>query len=504
MLTSVVIPCHDGADDTRACLEALACSIDTGEVEVVIVDNGSRDPGALAAAAAVHRGARVLRLAANLGFAGGVNAGIEAARGEVIVVLNNDTLPGAHLLARLRRALAASPRPAMAAPVSNYVKGSALLPVGQSGSTKAGRAEIEAALAQSCGGVLQDVDSLAGLCLMFEKCLWREVGPFDVGFGLGNFEDDDFSLRVRLRGGRLVVARDAFLHHWGSKTFTALGIDYGAQLARNHAAMQAKWADDPAWQALAATQSGDVRLAGEWAARAEATHPHWPEATLFRARAAHVAGDHRAAVTLAERHLHLCPASWPGHVVRVLALLGGARLCDATRAASTALLQCYVDAAPAATLLTQLAHGLAAHREYAAARQALAAALELAPSAERHELLGSFCMAAGDLAAAEAAFAAAVAAGGEAARVRLGVCQWQLGRPAAALRSLAHAVTAVPSDERARTALGEALVCCAAAGIDTADAQQALAKAGVWVESPTPVTAARLPPAPAARRAGQR
>ena len=72
--------------------------------------------------------------------------------------------------------------------------------------------------------MLQDVESLAGLCLMFDRTTLEALGGFDEVFGLGNFEDDDLSLRARLRGGRLVVVRSAFVHHRGSRTFKALGV----------------------------------------------------------------------------------------------------------------------------------------------------------------------------------------------------------------------------------------------------------------------------------------
>ena len=83
---------------------------------------------------------QLLRLPYNLGFAGGVNRGLAAARGDVMVVLNNDTMVAPTMLARMLRAREAQPRPTLLAPVSNYVKGAAHLPVGQRGADAAGRA----------------------------------------------------------------------------------------------------------------------------------------------------------------------------------------------------------------------------------------------------------------------------------------------------------------------------------------------------------------------------
>jgi hypothetical protein len=67
------------------------------------------------------------------------------------------------------------------------------------------------------------------------------VGGFDTRFGIGNFEDDDHNLRCRLAGYTLWIADGAFLHHEGSATFKALGIDYSLNIERNLQLMLEKW-----------------------------------------------------------------------------------------------------------------------------------------------------------------------------------------------------------------------------------------------------------------------
>lgn len=478
MLTSVVIPCLDRADDTRECLAALAAQRDAGDVEVILVDNGSKDPVALRAAARTFPRVTLLRLEHNLGFAGGVNRGLRVAQGDVLVVLNNDTMPAPCMLARMRRAFAATPRPAMTAPVSNYVKGSALVAVGSRGESSEGRARLDDELGAACGDVLQDVDFLSGLCLMFERELVDRVGGFDEAFGLGNFEDDDLSLRVRLVGGRLVIVRDAFLHHWGSRTFEQLGIDCRAQIAANQRVMDRKWQHDPAWAAIHAAAAGDTGRAGELAVLALAQHPHWPEGQLLIADAHRARGEFGTAAEHAARFLQACPASWTGHVVLVLALLGDGRLREATRAAHRALSNCYAAPAPAAQLLDCVAQACIARGERAAARQAIAAALEIEPSGTRFCQLGTLHFADGQQADAVHAFSAGARQGHIESAVNLGLCQWQGGQGGAGLRTLTDAVLQAPNDARARAALAAALQACASAGADVSGARAALALVG--------------------------
>jgi len=67
------------------------------------------------------------------------------------------------------------------------------------------------------------------------------VGNFDERFGLGLCEDNDFCLRVRKAGYRLVCAGDTFIHHYQSATFRVNGIDRAKMLQANLARLRAKW-----------------------------------------------------------------------------------------------------------------------------------------------------------------------------------------------------------------------------------------------------------------------
>jgi glycosyltransferase involved in cell wall biosynthesis len=93
-------------------------------------------------------------------------------------------------------------------------------------------------------GQTKAVDRLIGFCLLIRREVIDQIGPFDERFGVGNFEDDDFCRRARDAGWRLVVAQDAFIHHFGHRTFDAAGIDLNALLERNQRIYDEKWADE--------------------------------------------------------------------------------------------------------------------------------------------------------------------------------------------------------------------------------------------------------------------
>jgi GT2 family glycosyltransferase len=107
----VVLVTRDRPAELQRALESVVRSPDGGR-EIVVVDNGSGDPDAVAAAAAhAAPGARLIRLAANTGVSAARNLGAREARGDVVVFLDDDaefTDPAG--IARAERAFAARPR----------------------------------------------------------------------------------------------------------------------------------------------------------------------------------------------------------------------------------------------------------------------------------------------------------------------------------------------------------------------------------------------------------
>lgn len=456
MQVSAILPCHGNVADTRACLQTLLAQPDATALEILVVDNAS--PDETAALDREFAGVRVLRQPANLGFAGGVNAGIRAARGRELLILNNDTLLAPAMLPRLRRALAADPQIGMAAPVSNHVKGPARIDVGAGGRDAATRREIERMLDELAPGRLQDVDTLAGLCLLVRRELVQQIGLLDERFGIGNFEDDDWCLRARLAGWRLVIARDAFLHHEGHRTFRALGVDYGATLADKEARFWAKWLADPAGRALRAWADGRPDEAAREAQAALRLHPQWPEAHWLLAR--WYLGERRDVVR-GRAHLHRFLQSSPRHAPALVQLAAQA-LHERDEAGARALLQqmhahCHVTEADLVSWHAAAAKVRLAQSAPAAAIAEARLALELdGGHGELHNLLGAALLAAGDTQQAEHAFRAAAARGASVGWANAGVCAWNLGEPERAIAIWREALAANPDDALARRHLAAA------------------------------------------------
>src|SRR5207247_10465685 len=100
---SVIVVAFDGVAFTRLCLESVLLNSAGLDAAVVVVDNGSTDGTRDYLAALAERDARVrvLRHDENRGFGPAVNQGPSAAPGDVLVLLNNDTVVPPEALSRL-------------------------------------------------------------------------------------------------------------------------------------------------------------------------------------------------------------------------------------------------------------------------------------------------------------------------------------------------------------------------------------------------------------------
>src|SRR5947199_3841412 len=90
-LASVIVVNYNGRHFLADCLAALERqTVPRHRYEVLLIDNGSSD-GSVAFVRGAFPGVRVHELRQNLGFTGANNLGFRLARGEYVVLLNNDT-----------------------------------------------------------------------------------------------------------------------------------------------------------------------------------------------------------------------------------------------------------------------------------------------------------------------------------------------------------------------------------------------------------------------------
>lgn len=243
---SVIVVTWNALEHTQRCVESLLRHTDARH-ELIFVDNGSTDGTVdwLEDLARREPRARVIINGANLGFAGGNNVGLAAAGGDFMLLLNSDTVVTPGWLERLLRPALADERVGLVGPVTNNITGvQRLAEVGYDTRTLAGLDAFAAAHAARHEGRADQAVWIVGFCLLIRREVVERLGGLDEIFGQGNYEDTDYCLRALMSGYRCMVAQDCFIHHVGSASFDAAGVDYAAQIAGKYEIFRRKWQVD--------------------------------------------------------------------------------------------------------------------------------------------------------------------------------------------------------------------------------------------------------------------
>jgi O-antigen biosynthesis protein len=249
-LASIIIPCWNQLEFTRHCIAALMRH--TREPwELIVVNNGSTD-GTKDYLAGMRDAAPVrvtaIDNATNRGFPAAINQGLKAARGEYLVLLNNDVVVTDGWLEQLIALTAAKTDPeeraesaiGLVGPMSNYAASPQLVENVPYSDLKEMPAFARRWRDQHQGKWLR-VRKLSGFCLIMKRAVYDAVGGLDERFGMGFFDDDDLAERARRAGFSLAVARDLFVHHFGSRTFAGNGVDAKKLLDENAQRFADKW-----------------------------------------------------------------------------------------------------------------------------------------------------------------------------------------------------------------------------------------------------------------------
>jgi GT2 family glycosyltransferase len=240
-LASVVIPNWNGAHHLPVCLDALR-EQQYPHVEVIVVDNGSTD-GSQALVEEHYPEVQLLALDRNLGLTGGNNAGFRAARGEILISLNNDTEADPRFVEALVSALQEHPEAGMAAAkMLLFDQRDTLHSAGDGYGADGipynrgvwqrdeGQFDVAGWVFGGCGGAVayrramvedvgpvgvsrgKPIESARGRCPDF-----AQDGPFDESFFM-YCEDVDLNWRSQLAGWKCWYTPDAVVYHKLSAT----------------------------------------------------------------------------------------------------------------------------------------------------------------------------------------------------------------------------------------------------------------------------------------------
>ena len=218
-ISIILVTYNNLHEATVPCLDSIFRLAGEEDYEVIVVDNNSSDgtPTYLTERALREPRLRCVLNAVNRGFAGGNNDGIRAASGSVLVLLNNDTRVSEGWLAGLSASLREDGSIGLVGPVSNAVGNEQKIFTG--GGTPAEILAEGAAWVRHSRGDTFETGRLGFFCVALRRETADTVGLLDEAFDLGFYEDDDYCLRVRKAGYRLVCREDVFVYHRGSSSF---------------------------------------------------------------------------------------------------------------------------------------------------------------------------------------------------------------------------------------------------------------------------------------------
>jgi GT2 family glycosyltransferase len=216
-LASIIIVNWNGAAHLPVCLDALRAQT-FRNFEVIVADNASHDDS-LELLARDYPEVNVVALSRNLGFTGGNNAGIRAARGEIIILLNNDTEVDPHWLEEVVAAFKRHPEAGLVASKMKlfdrrdtfHTAGDFYRLDGIPGNRGVwmidrGQYDREEVVFSACGG-----------SAAYRKSMLDQIGLLDEDF-FYSCEDIDLAWRAQLAGWKCVYAPKAVVYHKLSAT----------------------------------------------------------------------------------------------------------------------------------------------------------------------------------------------------------------------------------------------------------------------------------------------
>jgi O-antigen biosynthesis protein len=210
---SIIVPTWNGRDYVSACLTSLLGQ-DYRDFEVIVVDNASED-GTPRIIAQGYPGVRLLCNERNLGFAGGVNVGIRASGGDIVILFNQDAVAEPGWLSAMAAGIMAKPNIGVAG-CKIYLQaekgrlwhtGTTIEPPRMQPTLRGDR-EMDHGQYDS----VAEVECVVGAAMAVRRCVFDEIGLFDEDYFF-YLEDTDLCMRARAAGYQVVYLPNAVARH---------------------------------------------------------------------------------------------------------------------------------------------------------------------------------------------------------------------------------------------------------------------------------------------------
>ena len=241
---SIIIPVYNQWEYTHACLGAILENTKGIDYEIILVDDVSTDETTRVGEYA--RNIRVIRNESNQGFLLNCNMAVREARGEYIVLLNNDTMVQPGWLEWFLRTMREKPD-------VGQVGAKLIFSTGR--MQEAGSIVFHDGSAMNYGrednpdkpeyNYFKDVDYSSGAAICIRRSLWEELGGFDTRYAPAYYEDTDLAMRIRSKGYRTVYQpRSVVIHFEGVSHGTDVTVGIKKKQEENRLLFYERWKDE--------------------------------------------------------------------------------------------------------------------------------------------------------------------------------------------------------------------------------------------------------------------
>ncbi|MFH1790581.1 MAG: glycosyltransferase family 2 protein [Candidatus Omnitrophota bacterium] len=217
----IIIPVWNQPEVTKDCLDSIVGNTDY-PYRIILIDNGSEPEtaGFLRDFTERHKDRTMLIVnKRNEGFIKAVNMGLEASSSAYVCMMNNDTMPARGWLSRLVSFAESHDDVGLLNPLC----GGHLA----AGTDLNGYADAVA----SNAGKYMEMNQCQGFSMLVKRTVIDTIGHLDERFGIGGFDDTDYSMRAHKAGYRSVCVHSAYVYHREHKSFDALGERKSLQAA---------------------------------------------------------------------------------------------------------------------------------------------------------------------------------------------------------------------------------------------------------------------------------
>ena len=241
---SIIIPVHNKLIYTLCCVYSILAVTRRANFEIIVADDVSTDATA-SVLSAIGGAVKLICQQQNLGFLRNCNAAVAQARGQVIVLLNDDTFVLPNWLEELVDALEGDETIGLAGPklvnANGTLQEAGAIVWNDASAWNFGRGGDACAPQYNYA---KEVDYISGASIALRKTVWNKLGGFDEIYAPAYCEDVDLAFRVRQAGLRVVYRpHSAVIHHEGVSHGRDISSGIKSYQERNKHILFDRWKD---------------------------------------------------------------------------------------------------------------------------------------------------------------------------------------------------------------------------------------------------------------------